>query len=270
MPDGWLVRGRLPRVGWGRVAGRVVVLAEAGGAELAVALGPGEVTAVPGANVAGEPRDDLIVDTVAGHAAVREVADGTGQVLRLRAALARVLLISGAMGRALDLTVRYAGERQQFGRSLGSFQAIQQQIAELAAETAAVRAAADAAVRRCAADSAADSAADGFAAPGAWFAVASAKVQAARGATVAARIAHQVHGAIGFTQEHALRLTTTRLWAWRDEAGSPAEWADELAGRAGRRPALARHHREAGRAAWLTWSTPSRTGSRRSCSTARR
>lgn len=220
VPDGWLVRGRLPRVGWGRVAGRVVVLAEAGGTELAVALGPGEVTAVPGSNVAGEPRDDLIVDTVTGHAAVREVADGTGAALRLRAALARVLLISGAMGRALDLTVGYAGEREQFGRRLGSFQAIQQQIAELAGETAAVRAATDAALRRCAAD--------GFAGPSAWFAVASAKVQAARGATVAARIAHQVHGAIGFTQEHALRLTTTRLWAWRDEAGSPAEWADEL------------------------------------------
>lgn len=225
VPDGWLVRGRLPRVGWGRVAGRVVVLAEAGGAELAVDLGAGEVTAGPGANVAGEPRDDLIVDTVAGHAAVREVAVGTGQVLRLRAALARVLLISGAMGRALDLTVRYAGERQQFGRSLGSFQAMQQQIAELAAETAAVRTAADAAVRCCTGDGCTG---DSFASPGAWFAVASAKVQAARGATVAARIAHQVHGAIGFTQEHALRLTTTRLWAWRDEAGSPAEWADEL------------------------------------------
>ena len=220
VPDGWLVRGRLPRVGWGRVAARVVVLGEADGAELAVALSPGDVTVNPGSNVAGEPRDDLIVDTVAARAAVAEVTGGTGQVLRLRAGLARVLLISGAMGRALDLTVRYAGERQQFGRSLGSFQAIQQQIAELAAETAAVRAAADAAVGRCAAD--------GFAGPGAWFAVASAKVQAARGATVAARIAHQVHGAIGFTQEHALRLTTTRLWAWRDEAGSPAEWADEL------------------------------------------
>ena len=220
VPEGWLVRGRLPRVGWGRVARRVIVLVAAGDTELAVALAPGDVTVTPGRNVAGEPRDDLALDTVAGHAAVAEVAAGTGAALRLRAALARVLLISGAMRRALDLTVRYAGERQQFGRSLSNFQAIQQQVAELAAETAAVRAAADAAVGHCAAD--------GFACPGAWVAVAAAKVQAARGATVAARIAHQVHGAIGFTQEHALRLSTTRLWAWRDEAGSPAQWADEL------------------------------------------
>ena len=218
--DGWAVRGRLLRVGWGRVAQRVVVLAAADGANVAVALAPGDVTVTPGGNVAGEPRDDLTVDTVVTHAAVAEVGDGTGAALRLRTALARVLLTAGAMRRALDLTIRYAGERQQFGRSLSNFQAVQQQIAELAAETATVRAAADAAVRRCAAD--------GCAGQGAWLAVASAKVQAARGATVAARIAHQVHGAIGFTEEHALRLSTTRLWAWRDEAGSAAEWADEL------------------------------------------
>ena len=223
--DGWAVRGRLPRVGWGRVAQRVVVLAAADGADVAVALGPDDVTVTPGSNVAGEPRDDLTVDTVVAHDAVAEVGDSTGAALRLRAALARVLLTAGAVRRALDLTVRYAGERQQFGRSLSNFQAVQQQIAELAAETAAVRAAADAAVRRFAADG---SAAGGWAGQGAWLAVASAKVQAARGATVAARIAHQVHGAIGFTEEHALRLSTTRLWAWRDEAGSPAEWADEL------------------------------------------
>jgi acyl-CoA dehydrogenase len=38
-----------------------------------------------------------------------------------------------------------------------------------------------------------------------------------------------VHGAIGFTREHDLRLVTTRLWAWRDEDGSEAEWNDVVA-----------------------------------------
>jgi acyl-CoA dehydrogenase len=228
VPGGWSVRGRLPRVGWGRVAQRVVVLAAAGGGadgrqgahDVAIALRPGDVAVEPGSNVAGEPRDDLIVDTVVDGAAVAAVAPGSGEALRYRAALARVLLIAGALRRALDLTIRYAGERQQFGRSLGKFQAVQHQITELAGETAAVRAAADAALRRCADD--------GFTDPRARFAVASAKVQAARASTAAARIAHQVHGAIGFTDEHALRLATTRLWAWRDEAGSPADWAAEL------------------------------------------
>jgi acyl-CoA dehydrogenase len=220
VPGGWSVRGRLPRVGWSRVAERVVVLVTVGGGEAAVALGPDDVTVEPGSNVAGEPRDDLVIDAVVDGAAMAAVEDGTGEVLRRRAALARVLLIAGAMRRALDLTIRYARERQQFGRGLGAFQAVQHQITELAAETAAVRAAADAALRRCASD--------GFDDPRAWFAVASAKVQAARGATVAARVAHQVHGAIGFTEEHSLRLATTRLWAWRDEDGSAADWAAEL------------------------------------------
>ena len=38
-------------------------------------------------------------------------------------------------------------------------------------------------------------------------------------------IAHQVHGAIGVTDEHALPWFTKRLWAWQDEFGSAREWA---------------------------------------------
>jgi alkylation response protein AidB-like acyl-CoA dehydrogenase len=41
-------------------------------------------------------------------------------------------------------------------------------------------------------------------------------------------LAHQVHGAIGFTEEHPLRHSTTRLWAWRDEAGNEEEWSAGL------------------------------------------
>ena len=49
------------------------------------------------------------------------------------------------------------------------------------------------------------------------------------GAAVVARLAHQVHGAIGFTQEHRLHHLTRRLWAWRDEAGSELAWSRVLA-----------------------------------------
>jgi acyl-CoA dehydrogenase len=221
-PGGWSVSGRLPRVGWGRVARRVGMLVVADGREVVVSLHAADVTVTPGRNLAGEPRDDLVLDAAVGSGDVMPVPDGTGETLRRRAALVRVVLLAGAMERALGLTVRYAGERQQFGRPVGNFQAIQLQVAELAAEVAATRSGVDAAVRRCADD--------GFADPRSWFALAAAKVQAARGAGVAARIAHQVHGAIGFTDEHPLRLATTRLWAWRDEAGSQAQWAADLGG----------------------------------------
>ena len=67
-----------------------------------------------------------------------------------------------------------------------------------------------------------------------------AAVKTARGAA----IAHQVHGAIGFTHEHSLHFATRRLWAWREEFGADAWWAERLgqaaiaAGAAGFWPAL--------------------------------
>jgi alkylation response protein AidB-like acyl-CoA dehydrogenase len=43
-----------------------------------------------------------------------------------------------------------------------------------------------------------------------------AKAQAGRGCTLVATNAHQIFGAIGFTQEHELHTLTRRLWSWRD------------------------------------------------------
>ena len=60
------------------------------------------------------------------------------------------------------------------------------------------------------------------------FSTAVAKVRAGEAATRGTSIAHQVHGAIGFTHEHALHFATRRLWAWREEFGTDAHWAAEL------------------------------------------
>jgi acyl-CoA dehydrogenase len=108
----------------------------------------------------------------------------------------------------------------QFGRPIGKFQAVQQQLALAAAEVAAAGAAASAA--------ASTAERDGFTAASTAFAVAAAKARAGEAAGEVARIAHQVHGAIGFTREHDLRLLTARLWAWRDEDGNEAHWQAEL------------------------------------------
>jgi acyl-CoA dehydrogenase len=173
---------------------------------------------VEGHDVAGESRDDVVLDELVD--AVAPVPAGTADELRRRGALSRAVLISGALERVLSLSVRYAKEREQFGRPLAAFQAVQQQLALLAAEVAAARAAVDAAVRTCE---------EGFGTRGAAVAVAAAKVRTAQAAGVGAAIAHQVHGALGMTSEHALRFSTTRLWAWRSEWGGEAEWAEELA-----------------------------------------
>jgi alkylation response protein AidB-like acyl-CoA dehydrogenase len=56
------------------------------------------------------------------------------------------------------------------------------------------------------------------------FEIAAAKARAGEAAGTGAAIAHQVHGALGFTQEHELHRFTRRLWTWRDEFGAEAHW----------------------------------------------
>jgi acyl-CoA dehydrogenase len=178
-----------------------------------------------GRNLAGEPRDEVIFG---GDAEVHDVPAGTADYARRLLRLFRSLLIAGAAQRALDLTVTYVQEREQFGRPLARFPTVQQELARMAGEVALISAATQAAV------AAEDLTAGGLAdagQPGAGegvSAVVAAKAQASNGAGVVAAIAHQLHGAIGTTEEHRLRLTTTRLWSWRDEDGSEAECFAEL------------------------------------------
>jgi alkylation response protein AidB-like acyl-CoA dehydrogenase len=54
--------------------------------------------------------------------------------------------------------------------------------------------------------------------------IAAAKARCGEAAGIGAAIAHQVHGAIGFTHEHSLHFLTRRLWSWRDEFGNETEW----------------------------------------------
>jgi acyl-CoA dehydrogenase len=215
--DGATIAGTVTRVPWARAVAGIAVLA----GEHVVLLQPAALTVTEGRNLADEPRDDVeIADVPVSAAAVAPAPAGAARELRLRAALGRSLLIAGAARGALAASVRYAGERVQFGRPIGRFQAVQQELALAAAEVAAAGAAAEAA--------AATAQRDGFAADSSWVAIAAAKARTSEAAGVVARIAHQVHGAIGFTREHALRLLTTRLWAWRDEDGGEARWQAEL------------------------------------------
>ena len=125
--------------------------------------------------------------------------------------------MAGALDHALELSVGYTRERQQFGRPLAQFQAIQQQLAVLAEETAAAGMAAAAAFK------ATDRGEAGFE-------IAAAKLRANRAARTATGIAHQVHGAMGFTAEYPLHHLTRRLWAWQTEAGNERFWAEKLGG----------------------------------------
>ena len=126
-------------------------------------------------------------------------------------------MMSGALEKAMDLAVTYAQERVQFGRPISKFQAVQQNLAVLAGQTAAAVAAANLGI-------------EALAGPirSAKFLIAVAKTRVGEAATLACEIAHQVHGAIGFTKEYALQLSTRRLWSWREEFGGDPEWAAKV------------------------------------------
>lgn len=128
------------------------------------------------------------------------------------AALAAVQL-AGTLSRVLSMTVDFANQREQFGRSIGKFQAIQHQLAVLAEHTVASRMAA------------AIGCSD--AAQGLWpqpLRAALAKARCSEAAALAAHIAHAVHGAIGVTAEFDLQLYTRRLHEWRAAFGAETHW----------------------------------------------
>lgn len=131
--------------------------------------------------------------------------------VRARLALASAAMLTGAMRSAIAMGVEYAGLRRAFGRPIGQFQAVQHPLAVAAEEVAASRAALD-------------WAASELEAGGAPVAASIAKARAADAAGRVAAVVHQVHGAIGFTAEHALHRATRALWTWRDRWGDEHDW----------------------------------------------
>jgi len=216
-PPRFSVTGRVDGVAWAGVASSVVLLAPApadgeGSVVLRVELSSAELA--DACNVAGEPRDVLNLDATAALGAL--VTQEQADAVRARFALTRAVQLAAALEQVLAWTVQYARERVQFGRPLGTFQAIQMELAAMAGEVTAVSALTDAAVH------ALDRSEDVV------LAAAAAKVRAGAAVEVVARHSHQVHGAIGFTQEYKLHHLTRRLWSWRDEAGSELFWSRVL------------------------------------------
>jgi acyl-CoA dehydrogenase len=213
---GWRIEGTATRIPWARQCGTIAVLADTGGNSVVALVAAADCAIKDGHNVAGEPRDDLVFS---GAKTLQAGASpiSAGALLALGAVM-RSAQIAGALQRVLETSVQYARERVQFGRPIGRFQAVQQNLAVLAGQTAAATAAAEAAIEAAPRDLES-------------LAVAAAKIRAGEAAGIGAAIAHQVHGAIGFTQEHRLHYSTRRLWSWRDEFGNEAYWSRRLGGK---------------------------------------
>ncbi|MGV3572248.1 MAG: acyl-CoA dehydrogenase family protein [Ramlibacter sp.] len=204
---------------WGAAAAGLVLVGPGEADEAWLLLLPrSSYTARPGRAHAGDSRDHVTCENLAlGQAGIvcRRLAGLRTADVQARAALLRAAQIVGTCRRVLDLTVGYTSERVQFGRPIGQFQSVQHQLAQLAEEASAARVAVRAAAQTP----------DG---PWAIPALAAAKIRAGEAAGLSARIAHQLHGAIGMTAEHPLHQSTRRLLAWRDEHGAEAWWARTL------------------------------------------
>ena len=185
------------RGGWELDGEAHYVLDGTGADILLVAAGAGLFEVDPGqdgvsrtASTTMDPARSLAVVRLTGARGSRVGGDAAGALERARdlACLALAAEQAGAARRALELTVGYALTRVQFGRVIGSFQALQHRLADL-----------HVLVESAVSLSRAAAAAEG---PGLGLRAAAAKVYCCEAAMRTAAEMIQLHGAIGITWEH--------------------------------------------------------------------
>lgn len=175
-----------------------------------------------GAALSGDASDEIVFNRVQ----ALKIADAPARFdvssLLLMGSVIRCQQIAGALETMLDLSVRYSGERVAFEKKIAKYQAVQHSLARLAGEVAAAVSAANSA-----ADTIASAA---FGSDEILLEVAAAKIRCGEAAGTGTGVAHQVHGAIGITDEHVLHRLSLRALGWRDDFGSESYWAAELGG----------------------------------------
>lgn len=213
--------GRARSVPFAREAEHYAVLAQGAKGVTIALVAAKDCRRDEGVNLAGEPLDAVIFDKTPVVKSGAAPKDFTQTSLMLMGSVVRAQQISGALQYMLTRSVDYSQERTAFEKKISKFQAVQHNLAKLAGETAAAVAAAG---------SAADTISNG----GAWnddatfLEAAASKIRCAEAAGTGSAIAHQVHGAIGFTEEHVLHRFTLRAMGWRDDFGNESYWAVEL------------------------------------------
>jgi acyl-CoA dehydrogenase len=217
--DGTL-SGRARNVPFARDTGHLAVLASDGSGPQVALVARDTCRVSEGRTLAGDPSDEVTFENVRPVSLAKAPAGVDENTLMLMGAAVRSVQIAGALEAILKLAVTYASERVAFERPISKFQAVQHNLARLAGEVAAAVAAAGSAADAIASASAFDEAV--------FLEAASAKIRCGEAAQEGVAIAHQVHGAIGFTQEHILHRFTLRLLSWRDDFGNESHWAVKL------------------------------------------
>ncbi len=218
----WVLSGTKTLVPWASVAGLFVVAADLDGrgeSLVVIERGAPGVSVVPQQTLGGERRARIAFDRVVVEAADVLPGEARPQLDRALDAAAAVQSAHavGLCEGALALSVKHASTREQFGRPIGSFQAIAFRCVDM-------RLAIDGA--RALAHRAAWAIDEGR--PSALHAAA-AKAHADEMVELVTANAHQVHGAIGFSTEYDLHLYTTRARAFAQNHGSRALHLERVA-----------------------------------------
>ncbi|MGH2962469.1 MAG: acyl-CoA dehydrogenase family protein [Solirubrobacterales bacterium] len=221
MPGSPRLHGTKILVPWAEAADLFVV-ATAGGLRVVERTAPG-VRVTPHDTLGGDPLAAVEFDS----APAEPIGVGDGATLLYRVLdHVTVVQLAYAVGVAktmLDLAVAHAGDRHQFGRPIGSFQAVAHRCADMRVDVDACRF---------------------LAYRAAWaldrrgeheVEVAAALAYSKDAIRRIARHSHQVHGAIGFSTEHALHLFSQRAKAFELGGGSAAHHRERLAAAMGLR-----------------------------------
>jgi acyl-CoA dehydrogenase len=194
-----------PQASLGRVADWVLI--EHGGQHRLVATRDAQVASV------AFPLDAALTWPVA--AVERAPAVDLGVPPLLIHAFVKATQLAGALAAIFERTLDFANDRQQFGKPIGKFQAIQHQLAVMSEHVIAAQMAAQIAA-----------ATEGLAFDPLKIGIA--KARASEAAVEVAALSHSIHGAIGFTEEFDLQILTRRLHAWRQSAGTESYWYDAI------------------------------------------
>jgi alkylation response protein AidB-like acyl-CoA dehydrogenase len=199
----------------------------ADGADVMILVASGQTAASEQILVAGA--DEVEVTPVASIDPTRRLAkvalpDGAGRILcegaasrdhirrlQRRGAFASAAVLLGAADRLLSFACNHALERRQFGRQIGSFQAVKHHLASAYVALEMARPVVYSASWSLDED-----------ARSARRDCSMAKAVASEAALGVARVALQVHGAIGYTWEHDLHMWLKRVWVLADSWGNAA------------------------------------------------
>lgn len=205
--DGYVLNGTKLYVPNANVSDYVIVAARTGQGESDISLfvvpsSAEGLTVTPLDTLASDKQSELVLNNVhvPGSALLGEIDDGWETLERILAwgAVAKCAEMLGGAQQTLDMTVAYAKQRIQFGRAIGSFQAIQHHVADMAADVEGCR---------YTTYQAAWMLSEGLPAK---REVAMAKAWVSDAYHRVCMLAHQCHGAVGFTKEHDLQLYSRR------------------------------------------------------------